>query len=584
MRNKITPYHFMLLLAFALTFSVVIRVGFATSDDYEYYYRYYNDADVWKSSLEYAKMNGRFYFVFMQPLFNIILPHVTGSLAFTNFLQALLVIAGAALFARNLSRLLQSEKAGYLFLVVYCAFISFKTTNNPVTAYPFYFSSAWIFFQLSVFYFIKGVGQNRKRYSLYSAGFYLVALLFYEMFLVYLPVYPLVYLLAARNKGDAGISVRIMAGSLRYHLALCGAYVLVYFIFKKWYSAQLYDGVNVSSSLDPSLTVYTLLRFIRGALPLHHYFSNVNVYQVSSDIPGGHVQSVLTPFVNMRVEWAVKAALLGVSMLYFAYWRKGPGQLNQRSWLLPALLCLLLILVPNLLISVTSKYQQLALLGADYYISTYFVVFPLYGLLAVLALGLNRIVNRAARRFAIAVCVTVVMFSSVLMDYANSYVRTDLGKIYTLFTSIDRLAEHPAFLSLAGRNDAVFSSKDLFETDAALSYYNAGAFDISHYFRAKLGREFRVARDSTGELPAPPGKDHYRISYRNYSSGSYFVFSGDSTTHLFVRSTRPEVQVLVSDSCEIRRLHYPLAGKKRLDHIEISGSHHAERIMVSDVY
>ena len=148
-------FYYLLALIAILTFSNFIYTGFSTNDDYEYYTRYFTDANVWKSSYEYAKMNGRFYFAFMQPLFNIIIPYSFDSLVLTRIFNLVLIFLGAIIFAINLKIVFKTSKYSYLFILFYLVFVTIKGGNNPIISYPFYFSTSWVFFQLATYFLLN---------------------------------------------------------------------------------------------------------------------------------------------------------------------------------------------------------------------------------------------------------------------------------------------------------------------------------------------------------------------------------------------------------------------------------------------
>lgn len=530
-------FYYLLALIAILTFGNFIYTGFSTNDDYEYYTRYFNDSNVWKTSFEYAKMNGRFYFAFMQPLFNILIPYCFDSLVLTRIFNLAIIFLGAIIFAINLKIIFKSSKYSYFFILFYLVFITIKGSNNPIISYPFYFSSSWVFFQLAIYFFINFLNNDVKKYKFYSLFFYSLALLFYEMYLVYsLMFIAITFIFYYKLDWKTSILNLFKKNNLIIYANI--VYVIVYYAFKKQISNELYDGVNIAGEFKFYSFARAMFYLSKGAMPLHLYFSGHGVYDNCSYLLGGHVQSVLTPILNIKIEWLIKSILVATSLVIIAkkYKETNSHLFDTKQKIMLFFLSFALIYIPHFLLALTVKYQHYANMGMDNYITTYFSSFIFFSWLVFLTYLILSIKYNPLKNSLFALFVLIVSVSSILIDYSNYHAKKDLEKVYNFFESVDYLVKTEDFKAI--KDSSVIVAPDLFKVNSDISYYNAGNFDMMHYVKAKTNRTFIFSKDSS--LINTPNPNNYFLTYKTTKNGYYFLITkvNSNETKLFIRSTK----------------------------------------------
>lgn len=571
---------FLIFLIVILTFSNFIYTGFSTNDDYEYYTRYFNDAEIWKSSYEYAKMNGRFYFAFMQPLFNIILPYFFDSIVVTRIINLALILLGVYVFAANLKLLFKEEVIPYLFVIFFFTFVTIKGANNPIISYPFYFSTSWFLFQLALYYFITFLSSGLIKHKIIATIFYLCALLFYEVYFVYSVVFWVIAFIILFKQGFSNGFVRSFKAN-NFFLIVNVLYLSVYYIFKKQFSYELYDGVNITEEFNLFYFFQALGKLTKGAIPLHLYFSGHSVYYNNSYIIGGHVQSILTPLINIKTEWLVKSILVATALVLMrnniSYASK--QYFDKRQNVMWLLLSVSMIFMPHFLLALTAKYQRYTNMGMDNYITTYFTGFIFYAWLVFIYITILLIRITWLKKTLFLVFITIVSYGSILIDYSNYHAKRDLEKVFNMFNSIDHLVKCPDFQKIT--EGSVIVAPDLFKVNSDVSYYNAGNFNINEYFKARSGKSYLVQKNDS--LIASNDSDYYLLTYRNNNNGYYFLISNlkANKSTLFLSSTKSKqtLRYILNNTLHIESLE--LTPKAVLNTFKISGIN-IELISISD--
>lgn len=571
---------YLILLIAVITFSSFVHTGFSTNDDYEYYVRYFNDSNIWKSSYEYAKMNGRFYFAFMQPLFNITLPYFFDSIVVTRVINLVLIALGVYVFAANIKLLFKDERIPYLFAIIFLTFVTIKGGNNPIISYPFYFSTSWLLFQLALYYFIRFLNTGLAWHKFIAFVFYACALLFYEVYFVFSITFFVIAFIMFYKQGSA----KTFAHSFKAFsiiLVINLIYLTVYYVFKKQFSYQLYDGVNITEEFNPLLFFQALGKLSKGAIPLHLYFSGHSVYNNSSYLIGGHVQSILSPLINIKTEWLIRSILIATSLVLLRYFESDSEKkhFDKRQKLMWFFLSVSMVFMPHLLLALTEKYQRYTNMGMDNYITTYFTGFIYYTWLVFIYIALLSIKKVWLKNALFGLFVSVVAYSAILIDYSNYHAKRDLEKVYNLFNAIDYLVECPDFQKI--NEGIIIVAPDLFELNSDISYYNAGDFNISEYFKAKSGKTYLIQKNDS--LISPNDTNYFYLSYRNNSSGYYFLVSDKKAneTTVYISSTKPKqtLRYVINDSLYTENID--LVPKTHVNSFTLAGIDHG-RISVSD--
>lgn len=548
--NKERTILLLLFIVYAITFSHFVYTGFATSDDYWYYCSSINDKEsLWSLSARYAFGNGRFYFAFMQPLFNIIVPYAYGSYLFSRIANLILILVGVGLFSINIKSITGNRYLSYLFLLLFVVYVSIKGGNNPIISFPVYFSLSWAIFMGAIFFYWKYLILDVKKFKYFSLILYLACLLFYEVYLLCAFVFLfLEFVVKGSFKEYKHTLWNAMVRNYEYWIIVM-LYCIVYFVFKKCYSISGYDGVNMTDSFSLLNTLQALFRLTQGAIPLFFYFFTYDLYEQNVYTEGGALYSTLNPFVHIQLVWLIKALLVGAIswMILSVIEVKVTLTKFQKIGLLS--LVILMVFIPSVLPSLTIKYQYYTASGGmNNYITTYFSSFMVYAVLAVFILQVSRISSHKFKYVAMVFITLFLMYSSILMDYSNHHAAKDLNGIYNLFENVEELCQTDEFKKRIHGQGNIIIAPSLYSVNSNISYYNCCGFDMSNYFHSELNMPIQVKKDTLNVIFGE-SQPVSHLEYKVFDKGYYFILSSyaqkDSLTDVcaFIHTSEKELDL-----------------------------------------
>jgi hypothetical protein len=562
---------YLLGVVFLMTFSHFIFTGFATCDDYGFYCRYFNDTAIWKNSYKIATEHGRFYFSFMMPTFTIYGPFLFGSYLASRIITLFFIIAGVFVFAKTLKTFVKNTSLSYLFLLVYVVFICIKTRNTPLTGFPLYFSFSWFLLQCSFYYYLKYIQLNVKKYLILSIALYGCTMLFYEMYLLFIVIFFILHLFFKYDQSKPLVYLRETLSVNYPFLILAFCYCSIYLIFKIKFSQELYSGVQVSEKSPLLASFNTIWQLTVGAFP-RLYFSSM-AYENNSYILGGHTQGILNPILNIKFEWLLKSFFIGTVFLLIIKKLDPKPLLKPFQLKVTFLLLILMLFLPNVLLSVTKKYQEYTKEGSYYYLTTYFASFAVYTFIAILIYFLLSHHNTLIRKLSKWVILVVLMLFSILTDYANHHAEKDLNRIYRLFDHVDGFLKSSA-VNKFNTDSSEILSPELYSYHSSLSYYNdCGNFSWSPYFKGKTGKVLHVV-PTTDSILVNKRPGRYRLVYEQFIDGHAFILSSYKTDSiryltLYIRSTKKAALVNYLKEGSIKTEKIELPEKSQYNVIEL---------------
>ena len=508
-----------------ITFSNFIYRGYTTNDDLGYFLAFHKEHSIWSYSYEYAKSNGRFYFIFMQPLFNIILPNILpGSLSqLLNLAIVLLTIVTVSVIVNKIFRSLAMQ---YLFVLITLIFINIKSANNAIVSYPFYFTLSFFIFSCSILSYLYYLDSKKNKWILISLLTYVSALLFYENYIVYICLYGF-FAICYTNSGTNLLKFLVVRKELFLYVGVIILYLTAYSVFKSFVAVSSYEGVTVSDNFNFLVVFETLINVTRGAYPLFNYFTGLSLYNNFSMSNTGHIQSILKPVINIQTPWLVRALLISV-IAYMLFWfleteRLSDKNDNKRFSYWSIIVLVFLIYIPQSLIALTIKYQKYALMGMSSYVTTYFSTFPVYILITFFFVFIYRKINSGFyKKIYQSVCIVFFALCSVLTDYANYHASIDLKNIHKHFEAVNKLVKSEVVQKIP--ENSIIIAPQLFNNRSNISYYNSFDYEWDSYFEAMLNRDIKIVRNDSLITASS------NIYYLGYSKNlrlndQFFVFS-----------------------------------------------------------
>ncbi len=344
-------------------------------------YRY---GGVWKAAWAVATGQGRFYHVLVYPLAQV--PYLVDGFRFSNacrILSTALVFVAFFLAVRRLF----GEVFGFFTTFFLIGLIETRYDYNPFHAQPLWFNTGLMVLFVSVYCF----ASDSRRSKALAPWLFFLACMFYEVFLFYVVLYPLVWLYQTRPRAEGAIAyARAIVRATRGFIVAAGLYLVCWGAFRHLFPSS-YEGTSLSVGSLKAM-VGTVLRFSASALAL---------------VPH-------RPAFDFATAALTLVCVIGFAANYAAVWRAAP--FTPRAAAIGAAILVPLIFAPNLLYAFTERYREWVRKTPYYVGSFYSAFFAALAVCMVLA-GLARLHARmpAVARLVYAVCVA----SYSIATYSN---------------------------------------------------------------------------------------------------------------------------------------------------------------------
>jgi len=464
MLNKNSDFSVIILLIGLAIVTLVpfINTGFATGDDLEFMITALNGHSFSVAGI-YAKGAGRFYYYLTKPFYD--LPYILGDLTFVKSVNLIFVAFNFALLS-FIAKLISNDKwVGYFTFLLTLVFVTIKGSNNPITSFLWYFPVSFSFILISIIFALKYIRKSKVSHRTLSFVFYSIGLIFYETYLIYLPL--VVFILSFKIIVSDRISIWQKLKGIFIKsapiLMIGGIYLLIYFLFRHFVSSSQYDGTQFSTTFNLKNTINTILNLASGAYPAFYYFNGHSVYEGSSYLLKNHEHNIFSLLISAKPWWYFRAIIVSVFAYYFI--KKSSFRNNRRS-LLVISLSFLLIYLPHLPLALTQKYSTNYY--ASNYVTTYFSYASVSLLLPFLFVLVNLLKKHILKKVFQTIIVVFIAIGSLMCDYSNWHSTKDLQITLNTFNSIDEFIETETFKALP--NNAYIYSPNLFKHYSNLSW------------------------------------------------------------------------------------------------------------------
>ncbi len=574
------PYFLIALVAVTfITLYPFIFTGFATGDDIMFYLQSHK-SDIWENALNHAKRNGRFFFTFIRPLFFELIPYGTGSYVFPKVVNTLLIVLNFGLFALIVKELFSSKWIAFLCYLIGFVFISIKGVNNPIVSYPIYFTFSFSFILFALYFAIKFQQSERAKYRILSAACLPIGFIFYENYLVYVPLI-IGFIVYNKVRDTAEPMIYRMRKALVLAFPFIVSVVLYLGVYIYW--RTMFGGHYKGSSIASDNSIWdffsTVTAISRGAYPLYFYFSGHTIFSDNSYILSNHEHGLPYVFLHAKAEWIFKAVIVGL-LFYYIIKKIEVGKAKKMIYI--GLLAAVFIYAPQVILAFTEKYSTLVkCCGLNNYLTTYFSSFAVSLLLAIVLLGPLLLIRKERSKTIYKAFVAVLIgLASIVNDYANGHSVTDLNNIYYTFKAVDEFMKTEQFKNIPSHSGIY--TPQLYKSNSEISYMFAQHFDWSDYFYDRSKKQIGVygAIEEFSQTKASMLNHFYYMNYghsrksedqffavaaipqnpRFYTSSKPIV--SDSVT-IYYYSTYKKFSVLFATSCPLKDSSLTVNGKKR---------------------
>ena len=330
-------------------------------------------ARVWREIVEYVRIGRINPFAAFHFIVFYFLPDVRAY----KLLLVLLTLANGALFYRFLRLWGKDRRPALAALLLVPLCFQLRIYHDPLNSY--YGLMQVMFCELtgSLILFVRWLREGRKRFLLLSLLLFLTGLMSYEMFFPLTALF-LIPALAHEKKLIPGF-VRI----LPYALAAIGLFALSMILRTNITAETAYSGTTFS--LDLPAFLRALGCHLSAAFPLSYRTSGYDAAMFGRLVPWRTIfNTSFTVFLrSIRWEDLIACAVLVLTVC-------GTEEKKPKPSAFRAVFALLLWILPGLVISLSSKYQQEFRPGMAY-IPVYFSCFGAAMLLYELSAALTRV-------------------------------------------------------------------------------------------------------------------------------------------------------------------------------------------------
>ena len=475
-----------------LVFWGVLGAGPTTSDD-TVYEQAVITGRLGAICTELATQSGRFHHYLHVGLTS--LPYHLDSLPARKAVGLAATLAAMAALALVAARLAGSPALGVLTAALLLGLYQDNWHHNILTAYPLVFDSGLLCLLAAGYALARHGETDRRRWLVLANGAMFLAFCHFEAFVAYLPVLAGIVWLTGR--GSPGRRLRTLCAAC----AAVPVYLAVYLGYRLTHPSH-YAG-NALDLSSPWRIVETALAYSASALPLGSFGLNLDYVNRFPVITSRYVLSFGQYLGNLAANWAslspawIATGILAGGLVSVCL-RRADGSL--RPCPLALLLAAYAVVCPNLLIALSPKYQEPALRGDNWYVTSTFSFYALAVLFALFGLTLADRAPKRLRRPLAAVLGLLVGLTALVNASVNASVLQSKIAAAARWRVAELAAKSPALAALP--DGATIVAPDLF-ANVGVEQVEPGYW--SDYLARRTGRTFHVvARLDAALAPDAP--------------------------------------------------------------------------------
>lgn len=510
-----------------------VETGFASGDDVEFMLTAESGYSLTTAKL-YAETAGRFYFYVTKLFYD--LPYLIGDLYFVKLINIIFIALNFILASIIVKKITNDKWLGYFTFLIALVFISIKGSNNPVTSFQWYFSFSFCFILLSILFAVQHAGNKKRKYKIYSFVCYTLGLVFYESYLIYLPLIIFILSLPSLRNNELGPNGKIKRAFYNtYPIIIIGAiYLLAYFLFRAYISPSIYAGTQFSADISLGTIFKTITNLAAGAYPGFYYFNGHGVYQEGSYLLENHQHDLIALLKNAKSVWYFKAIVMTV--LSYVLINKSRFANKKKAFGL-IMIAFLFIYLPHLPLSLTQKYSGGYF--ANSYVTTYFSFISITVLLGLLFVSVKHITVKKVQYVTKFFILVSIFLGSIMCDYSNWHTVNDLKNKLNTFKCVDEFTKTEFFKELP--EESYIYSPNIYTPASHVSW--AHMHNWSDYIRIKTGKRLTVSNNRASFIEKFKNKDKncYYLQYSFYrKSKDRYIAIGLLNDKSIVDSTKNE--------------------------------------------
>ncbi|MCR4658927.1 MAG: hypothetical protein K5650_01380 [Bacteroidales bacterium] len=448
-----------------LTLLPLFKVGFTSSDDFQYYVTSLQTWEYWQMDHYYYSLSGRFYFLITKYFYYV--PYLADNFAVAKAIQYVTLTGCYLLFAHLVRRTFNSEWIGLLTLLL----LILNTAITPAgyfvanINYPFYFTFSFIIFMAGALQFANYRRLGGAWRPWVGGALMLVSYLFYETYVLLAAMLGLYIVL--RHMWRGGFRA-LWSGSLRREVLplIVGAvaYVAVFFGFRMWLTAtnpeaEIYSGTSFSASTFNLANFFKVLaRCTVIALPCQPYFYAKDIVADSSLLLGGHRNSPLFILTHASaVVWV--NATLQCGLLWWLTGQRHEKHLGWKTIAVGAVAAAAVAYFVHTLIGIAPKYNIDWVSWMKGYVTSLYSLFGVALFIAfAIAASLKAVSSGPWRTVLRVVWCAVLLLFSVTTGYSNEHLSRVWQNCHRRVTAINLIA-HSGYLDTLREGTILYTNE-----------------------------------------------------------------------------------------------------------------------------
>lgn len=409
----------LLFIIYFIALYPLTKVGFTVGDDIDLYVLCTSGR--WPEVVgDLPYLHGRFYFFITRWIYA--LPYLIDSPLYFSTLYILPIALCFVAFAQLINKLFKNSNITLLSSLLLLATFQIMGFHSSTTSYPFYFTSALAMILFSFSLMLSYYNSNKKSYLLLSSFLMFIASLYYETFMVYYLVFPILALWKRGEENKTPIQlIKLVLKDLLPYIIFGLIYLIAYFGFMHFYPPQ-YSGLQLADNLSPMGILKTMYKLTFYALPLQVYFDYKHLISTS-----------LLSITN--ILFLGSSLLIGI-LTYFSLNRE--TKIRYKSLILIVLIGMFFALIPQIFIAITKKYY---LQDLKNYVPTFFSFFAYtLSIVAIIVLIKNLLEwNRVLKQIFIIIISLTMCFTAFQTQRINNAIGNDIKLSTERLTLLKRL-------------------------------------------------------------------------------------------------------------------------------------------------
>ncbi|MDZ4302339.1 MAG: hypothetical protein U1C13_11945 [Pseudomonas sp.] len=510
-------YFFALLLLAVAAFHPIIFVGYTTFDDLNTAVNYGNSSITF-TTLEAAKNQGRFTFLWGYPLLQI--PHLIDSIywhAATKIFSVIMLLIALGMVVY------QTFRSLWLVVAVTTLFLSLQQNgwdHNAMTAYPFAFNAYASSFLFSLAAFRRSIETASTTTAVLAGLLYFISLGI-ELFVLFFPLFLLLASSVPTGKFEPRINLRKNRRQIFVQLASVTTYLVCYVLWRRVFPSG-YDGNQIhygsAQSIFNVIWTYSVNAFPLLSLNFVHSEHHQSFFSGSTGL-----RQLLE---NLQSSSLLKA-LCASALIFGLLNSKKLANLRYSSIQIGIAVALISIFLPNLLLGFVEKHQIWVNGNTSSYLYTYYSFIAVCVFLALLLALLSKLLQATKpwlQNLMVVLLTICTLLTTLAVDARNQYIALDQKLAHRKIQLVEQVVATKEFQSMPDNSTLLIGG--LLESHHGIAVTTED-FWVS-FIKKKNAKSLNFTQDT-----CPSDSDCYSLVFRqaSHQDNQYLIFSklDDST-------------------------------------------------------